>query len=74
MCRKEQEQKGLSFKQITLFLEVQQYKLKYIHNGNIKFIETDVLKKYIDYLELREWFELWKKSNADVYQRIGRDK
>jgi len=70
MCRNEREKKNLTFKQIALSLKVPQYRLKYIESSSVKNISADILENYIDYLELRKWFDSWKKHNLDVYNRL----
>ncbi len=73
-CRSEREKRGLAFKQIALSLKVPQYRLKYIESSSVKNINADILKRYIDYLGLRRWFNLWKKNNLDVYARLLKEK
>ena len=70
MCRNKRENKGHTFKQIALRLKVPQYRLKYIESFTLKNINVDILENYIDYLDLRKWFNLWKKHNLDVYNRL----
>jgi hypothetical protein len=70
MCRSQREKKGLNLKQVALSLKVPQYRLKYIESSSVKYISVDILKNYIDYLGLRKWFNLWKKHNLDVYNRL----
>ena len=70
MCRSEREKKRITFKQITLSLKVPQYRLKYIESSSVKNINTVILESYIDYLGLRKWFNLWKRYNLDVYNRL----
>ena len=74
MCRSEREKKGLAFKQIALSLKFPQYRLKYIENSSVKNINVDILENYIDYLDLRKWFNSWKKHNLDVYNRLLKEK
>ncbi|OPX29471.1 MAG: hypothetical protein B1H08_03770 [Candidatus Omnitrophica bacterium 4484_171] len=73
-CRSEREKRGFAFKQIALSLKVPQYWLKYIESSSVKNINVDILKRYIDYLGLRRWFNLWKKNNLDVYARLSKEK
>jgi len=70
MCRSEREKKDLTFKQIALRLKVPQYRLKDIESSSVKDINSDILECYVDYLDLRKWFNLWKKNNLDVYNRF----
>jgi len=70
MCRSEREKKGITFKQIALSLKVPQYRLKYIESSSVKNINAVILESYIDYLGLRKWFNLWKRYNSDVYNRL----
>lgn len=70
MCRSEREKKGITFKQIVLSLKVPQYRLKYIESSSVKNINAVILESYIDYLGLRKWFNLWKRYNLDVYNRL----
>lgn len=70
MCRSQREKKGLNFKQIALSLKVPRYRLKYIESSSAKHISADILESYVDYLELRKWFNSWKKHNMDVYGRL----
>ena len=70
MCRSQREKKGLNLKQIALSLKVPQYRLKYIESSSVKHISADILESYIDYLGLRKWFNLWKRHNLDVYNRL----
>jgi hypothetical protein len=74
ICRKEREEKNLSFKQIALELKVPQYKLKDIESSSVKHINANILESYIDYLGLRRWFNTWKKNNLDVYKRLSKEK
>lgn len=62
MCQSEREKKGLAFKQIALSLKILQYRLKCIESSTIRNITVDILKNYIDYLRLREWFNSWKNT------------
>jgi len=73
-CRSEREKRGLAFKQIALSLNIPQYRLKYIESSSVKNINADILKKYIDYLGLRRWFNFWKKNKLDVYARLSKEK
>lgn len=70
ICRSEREKKGITFKQIALSLKVPQYRLKYIESSSVKNINAVILESYIDYLGLRKWFNLWKRHNLDVYNRL----
>ena len=70
ICRSEREKKGITFKQIALSLKVPQYRLKYIESSSAKNINAVILESYIDYLGLRKWFNLWKRHNLDVYNRL----
>lgn len=70
MCRSEREKKGITFKQIVLSLKVPQYRLKYIESSSVKNINAVILESYIDYLGLRKWFNLWKRYNLDIYNRL----
>ena len=74
MCRSQREKNGLTLKQIALSLKVPQYRLKYIESSSVKYISTDILKSYVDYLDLRKYFNLWKKHNLDVYNRLTKGK
>lgn len=74
MCRNEREKKGFTFKQIASSLKVSQYRLKYIESSSVKNINADILESYIDYLDIRKWFNLWKKHNLDVYNRLAKEK
>ena len=74
MCRSQREKKGLNLKQIALSLNVPQYRLKDVEGSSVKNIIADILEKYIDYLELRKWFNSWKKHNTDVYNRLSKNK
>src|SRR3989338_2692898 len=70
MCLSRREKKGLTLKQVALSLKAPQYRLKYIESSSVKHISADILESYIDHLELREWFNSWKKHNLDVYNRL----
>jgi hypothetical protein len=70
VCRSEREKKGITFKQIALSLKVPQYRLKYIESSSVKNINAVILESYIDYFGLRKWFNLWKRHNLDVYNRL----
>ena len=71
-CRSKREKKELGFKQIALALKIPQYRLKDIEGSSVKNIDTGILENYIDYLDLREWFNSWKEHNQDVYKRLSR--
>jgi len=70
VCRSEREKKGITFKQIALSLKVPQYRLGYIESSSVKNINAVILESYIDYFGLRKWFNLWKRHNLDVYNRL----
>jgi hypothetical protein len=70
MCRNEREKKGLTFKQIAISLKVPQYCLKDVESSSVKNIKVDILENYIDYLDLRRWFNKWKRCNKDVYKHL----
>jgi len=74
MCRNERERKKLTFKQISLDLKVPQYRLKDVEKSSVKTITVDILERYIDFLGLSQWFDSWKKHNADVYDRLSKNK
>lgn len=74
MCRSQREKKGFTFKQVALSLKVPQYRLKYIESSSVKHISVDILENYIGYLDLRKWFNSWKKHNMDVYNRLSEGK
>jgi hypothetical protein len=70
-CREAREDKGLSIKQAAAKLKVPQYRLKAIEDqGSAAGIQPDILERYIDFLDLREWFTRWVKKNQDVYDRM----
>lgn len=74
MCLSQREKKDLTLKQIALSLKVPQYRLKYIENSSVKNISAGILENYIDHLDLRRWFDEWKKCNLDVYKRLSKRK
>ena len=74
MCRSEREKKNFIFKQLSLALNVPQYRLKDIESSGMNHMCVDILESYIDYLELRDWFNSWKTHNLDVYKRLSKNK
>ena len=72
MCQIERKKKGFAFKQIALSLKMPQYRLKDIENSRVTDINADILERYIDYLGLRECFDVWKEHNEDVYERLSK--
>lgn|SRR3989338_7694945 len=69
-CREARERMGLTIKQAARQMKVQQYRLHGAEGDISGEINLEVLERYIDFLGLREWFDMWVASNPDVYKRI----
>ena len=65
-CIEARESKQLSIKDVSQKLKIPQYKLKFVEKGSIKNIEPQILKSYIDFLGLSNWFKSWLKSNSQL--------
>ncbi len=65
-CQSEREKRNLTIKDIAAKLKAPQYKLKYIEDNDVNNTEPLILQKYINFLELDEWFDEWLKSNPKL--------
>jgi transcriptional regulator with XRE-family HTH domain len=70
-CRTARESRGLTVKAAAKALKVQQYRLHDIERGQYAALRTDVLQRYIEFLDLTEWFEEWKTANPRLAKRLG---
>ncbi|MCM8771330.1 MAG: helix-turn-helix domain-containing protein [Candidatus Omnitrophica bacterium] len=69
-CKQIRQEKGLTIKQVATSIKVPQYRLRAIEDSSLRYILFDVLKRYVDFLGLTDWFILWKDKNKDVYRRL----
>ena len=69
-CQKAREKKGITIKQAAKQIKIQQYLLKGIEGDPGGKLTREALDKYVDLLEIRRWFNIWLKTNQDVYLRL----
>jgi len=69
-CKKAREKKGITIKQAAKQIKIQQYLLKGIEGDPGGKLTREALDKYVDLLEIRRWFNIWLKTNQDVYLRL----
>jgi ribosome-binding protein aMBF1 (putative translation factor) len=69
-CQKAREKKGLTIKEISAQIKIPQYRLRAVEDSHLRYIQPDVLEQYIDFLQIRRWFDLWARRNKDVYKRL----
>lgn len=61
----------LTVKVVAAQLKCPQYRLKDIEEGRIRHIESEVFKRYMEFLKLDEWVDLWVSANPKVASRLG---
>jgi len=69
-CKEAMEELGLTIKEIAGRLKAPQYRIKAIEEDGPKEIFPDVLEKYIKFLEIEDWFELWAEANPKVAEKL----
>jgi len=70
VCEHMRESRGLSIKEAAAALKAPQYRLKAIEKGIMSEVEPDILLRYLEFLKITEWFELWKSANAKLARSI----
>ena len=65
------EELGVTVKAAAAQLKCPQYRLKDIEEGRIRHIQSAVLKRYIEFLGLDEWVDLWVSANPKAASRLG---
>ena len=69
-CKEAREELGLTIKEAAGMLKAPQYRIKAVEEDGPKEILPDVLEKYIKFLELEDWFELWAEANPKVAEKL----
>ncbi len=68
--REAREGAGLTIKQVAAQLRVPQYRIRDTESGPLN-VQDEVLRKYVDYLGLAEWYEDWRRQNPKLTKRIS---
>ena len=69
-CKAAREKKRLTVKQVAAILKVPQYRIKVLEGGPDRTsIRSDILERYIEFLELSVFYREWKKVNQDIFAR-----
>ncbi len=68
-CKGSREKKGLTVKQTAALLKVPQYRIKAVEGESSSSIRTDILERYIVFLELGAFYGKWKQANKDIFAR-----
>jgi predicted GH43/DUF377 family glycosyl hydrolase len=69
-CRAAREEKGFSLRQAALKLKVPQYRLREIEDARIKAINGTLLRTYVEFLGIEQWFSRWAKQNRVLHARV----
>ena len=69
-CKEARQKMGITIKEVAQQIKVQQFRIKSIEGGPGGDVTREALDKYIDFLEIRAWFDTWLKVNRDVYKRL----
>jgi hypothetical protein len=70
-CRIARGRKGLSLKDTARALRVPQYRLKDIEGNRVGAVDQAVLIRYIELLDIKQWFSRWKAQNSSLYESLG---
>ena len=70
-CEEAREGLGLTIKEVAVRLKAPQYRIKAIEEGRLKQMLPDVLMKYINFLELEDWFRQWAEANPKLAEKLG---
>jgi len=70
VCEHMRQSRGLSLKEAAAALKVPQYRLRAIEAGTMPHIEAGILLRYLEFLKIMDWFELWKSANARLARMI----
>ncbi|MBU1087178.1 MAG: helix-turn-helix domain-containing protein [Candidatus Omnitrophica bacterium] len=73
-CQDARKKRGLTIKQIAASIKVPQYRLKDIEENSFNRIIRNILERYVEFLDLKEWFNEWIKNNQDVYKLLDKEK
>jgi hypothetical protein len=71
-CRIARARKDLSLKDAARALRVPQYRLKDIEENRVRAVEQVVLIRYIEFLDLKQWFSRWKASTSYELSSVSR--
>ena len=69
-CEALRKHKRMTIHQVANKLKVPQYKIKDIEGTNVPDISVSVLRKYVEYLGLKESFETWETNNPEVLKNF----
>ena len=70
-CRIARSLKDLSLKDAARALKVPQYRLNDIEENRVRAVEQPVLIRYIELLDLKQWFNRWKAQNRPLYESLN---
>ncbi len=65
------EARALTLKAVARRLRAPQYRVAEIERGNTKRLDTPLLGRYIDAMELRSWFGRWESANRGLAKRLA---
>jgi len=68
--REAREGAGLTVKQVAAQLRVPQYRIRDTESSPLN-VQHEVLRKYVDFLGLAEWYKDWRRQNPALMKRIS---
>ncbi len=71
VCRQQREARGATLKEAARACRLRQRDLRQIEGSQVEFLSGEVLRRYADWLGLRDWLEQWLRVNGDLAGLYG---
>ena len=70
-CQQARAERGLGIRHVAIRLQLPQYRLKAIENGQLTEFRSEVARRYFRFLEIEAWIARWCRANPGLALRIG---
>ncbi len=69
-CAAARSDRGMTLRQAAAASDAPPYRLQAIEEGTLSLIHPEVLRRYLGYLELEDWYAAWEEANPDTASAI----